>query len=158
MCTQCLVNPFYYGEIAPDWFLIRARREESGDRGMQIGDWGLVEVNDPSIVFKTTPFVYADVAKLDKAMDAFEDELFTDIYTGYRFYSALQKVKFTISSKRLMVKHRCYNFNDKLYMYLADYIANSTPVLEQDPFPHIDQTVKHDYSFNPRLPYNNELL
>lgn len=154
MCTQCLVNPFYYGEIAPGWFLIRARREENNDKdSMKIGDWGLVECNDPSIVFKTTPFIYADSSKLDLAMNQFEDELITDIDTGYRLYSALKQVKLSVNSRRLMVKHNCYSFNDRFYMYLADYIAKCNPVLEQDPFPHLDSLIEHDYEMNPRLPY-----
>ena len=155
MCTQCLVNPFYYGEIAPGWFLIRARRNENDKDGMKIGDWGLVECNGPSIVFKTTPFVYADERKLDIAIEKFSDELYTDVRTGYRLYEALNKVKIPISAKRFMVKHNCFNFEEKFYMYLADYIEKSNPVLEQDPFPNLDDLIEHDYEMNPRLPYHD---
>ena len=27
MCEQCLVNPLYFGEVLPGWYLIRARRD-----------------------------------------------------------------------------------------------------------------------------------
>jgi hypothetical protein len=155
MCTQCIVNPFYYGDIAPGWFLIRARREETGV--MEIGDWGLVECDNPNIVFKTTPFIYADKEKLFDAIGNFSGEMFTDIEAGYRLYSAMEKVKININSRRLMVKYHCFGFNSRFYMYLADYIANSNPETSSDPFPDSDKFVKHDYSFNPRLPYDNEL-
>ena len=46
MCEQCLVNPLYFGEVLPGWYLIRARRD--GDI-MKVGDWGMIQCNDPTI-------------------------------------------------------------------------------------------------------------
>lgn len=149
MCEQCLVNPFYYGEFAPGWFLIRATRESD----MKIGQWGLLECNDPSIVFTTTPQLYTNREIFDTAIDNFSDEMFIDIATGHRLFEAVSKVKISWKVKKLFIKLNVRNFNDRFFVYLADFIERSNPIKESDPFKHLDNTLNHDYSFNPKLPY-----
>lgn len=150
MCTQCLVNPFYYGEVMPGWFLIRARRASSD---MDVKDWGLVECNDPSIVFSTTPYIPASgfsVAEIEK----FSDELVCDPSTGYRLIAAFKQVKPIFRVLRLYSKHMAFRLEDRLFLYLADYIKNSTPETDSDPFPQLDNesTIAHDYTFDPKEP------
>jgi hypothetical protein len=52
MCEQCLTNPISFGEPMPGFFLKRARRD--GNDWKQ-GEWGLIECNDPSYRWCTTP-------------------------------------------------------------------------------------------------------
>lgn len=52
MCEQCLTNPVFFGEPIPGFILARARRQGND---WNIGDWGLIECNDPSIYFSNTP-------------------------------------------------------------------------------------------------------
>lgn len=152
MCTQCLVNPFYYGEVAPGITLIRARREEEDT--MAVKDWGLLRCNDPDIVFQTTPFLYTDKDKLFEKLREFNEEFYCDIELGHIYYEAFSKLKLSFSVKRLFVKYHALSFNDKLYLYLASYIANSNPETDPDPFPNLDQldSIKKDYTFDPKLP------
>jgi hypothetical protein len=52
MCEQCNADAVSFGEPIPGWFLMRARRD--GIEWKQ-GDWGLVQSNDPSVTWTTTP-------------------------------------------------------------------------------------------------------
>lgn len=52
MCEQCLTSPIYFGEPIPGFILARARRQGND---WNIGEWGLIECNDPSITWKITP-------------------------------------------------------------------------------------------------------
>lgn len=56
MCLQCSVASVSFGEILPGWYLQRATRDdELGDDTWPKDWWALVEVNDPTFVFETTP-------------------------------------------------------------------------------------------------------
>lgn len=46
MCDQCLVNPIYFGQPLVGFTLARARRD--GCEDWKKGEWGLIEVNDPT--------------------------------------------------------------------------------------------------------------
>lgn len=52
MCEQCLTNPIYFGEPLEGFILARARRQGND---WNIGDWGLIECNDPSYTWSYTP-------------------------------------------------------------------------------------------------------
>ena len=54
MCEQCLTNIWNFGEVLPELWVVRARRD---GEIMEAGDWGLVLCNDPSIVWEKTPLV-----------------------------------------------------------------------------------------------------
>ena len=61
MCLQCLTDPYYYGEVFPGWSLMRARRQYFTE--MKIKEWGLIECNDPTFYFMTTPQLLEDEDK-----------------------------------------------------------------------------------------------
>lgn len=130
---------------------MRARRE-GGE--MAVGDWGLVECNDPSPVFTVTPYLGDDTTP-HKAMDKFSDELYCDPVTGHRLYTAFMSVKMSWRVKRKFVKHSAFRFDDRLFIYLADWIEHADPTFDADPFPHLDQHFPHDYTFDPKLPRND---
>jgi hypothetical protein len=150
MCTLCITNPFYYGEVAPGIILIRARRADSDS--MDVKDWGLLQVNHPDIVFKTTPHLYEEGRELDKAVDSFVSEVVTDIETGYEYYNKFSQVEIAYAVKRLFVKYRAYGFSEKLYFYLAWFINKSEPNTDPDPLPTMDDSpdVVKDYNFDPK--------
>lgn len=142
MCTQCVVNPIYYGEVAPGWWLIRARKDEVGDDGMKVGDWGLVECNDPSIVFSVTPVVYDnDTDTYNTYTEFFYNFMFAPS-VGYRLYKSMENVTVPFRVKRQWIKDMAYSFEERFYYYLADFIKTAT--LDYDGDPHCD--------FDPREP------
>jgi hypothetical protein len=130
--------------------LMRARRQYYDE--MQPKDWGLVQCNDPSIIFATTPYLYTALDKLDNAMDAFSDEILCTPKIGYDLYSAFCAYKKPFSLLRLFAKHHAYEFSNQLYILLAVHIMTSSPYTEDDPFIHMDEYCNTDYTFDPKLP------
>jgi hypothetical protein len=128
MCTQCVVDPLYYGEFAPGWFLIRATKPD--DDIMEVDDWGLVECNNPSIVFSTTPVVFDGFIKTFNRYIDFQEEFYMPPSVGYRLYDAMSKVKIPFRVKRKWVDHSVLSFEQRFFYYLADFIKNSIPVKE----------------------------
>jgi hypothetical protein len=146
MCLQCSVNPFYFTDVLPGWDLIRARRN---DDEMKMKEWGLVQCNDPSIIFKTTPILYEDNEQLDKAIEEFSNELICEPYIGFKLCSAFNKIE---HDEDLFDKYIAFGFNEKFYVYLADFIQKANPTLDTDPFPHLDAICDHDYEYDPKKP------
>lgn len=126
MCTQCVVDPLYYGEFAPGWFLIRATKP---DYDMEADDWGLVECNNPSVVFSTTPVV-DEFVKTHIQYSDFSEEFYMHPSVGYRLYDAMSKVKIPFRVKRKWVEHSILTFEKRFFYFLADFIKNSIPVKE----------------------------
>lgn len=52
MCEQCLAECEVLGEVVPGLALVQARK--AGGH-MQVGDFGLVRVNDPDVVWTVAP-------------------------------------------------------------------------------------------------------
>lgn len=52
MCEQCVAQTAYYGEPLKDIGLFRATQDGSI---MKKGQWGLIEINDPFVVWTSTP-------------------------------------------------------------------------------------------------------
>lgn len=149
MCLQCLTNPFYYGEVLPTWYLIRARRHAEE---MRPKDWGLLQCNDPSIIFSTTPYIYKSEDLLDEAINAFSAELICSPAIGYALCVAYEKFPKPFALRRLFAKYHAYSFTSQLYIVLAEHIRNTTPFTEPDEFPNNDQFWVTDYVFDPKLP------
>jgi len=160
MCTQCIVNPLYFGEVLPGWYLIRARREAPNE--MDVGDWGLLRCNDPDVVFKTTPMKDPDPSDEDgtkdpesstisdpnllkefyNRVDKFSDEFYCSPYIGYLLVEAGIRVGYNHENDG--------SFIDWLFSYLGEYIDKTEPTVEEDCFPHLDAVSKHDYSLDKR--------
>jgi len=52
MCLQCIVEAENLGLVLPGWYLMRSRKD---DPRWPVGHWGLVQSNDPTFVWETTP-------------------------------------------------------------------------------------------------------
>lgn len=141
MCMQCLVNPLYFGEVVPGWYLIRARREHYNS--MDVGDWGLLRSNDPDIIFKTTPLLEPPDADplydtFYQKADEFYNELVCDPYLGYLLVDACKKNGYDHENHGF--------FHIWFFDYLAKHINKTEPKTEQDPMPELDSYCKHDYT------------
>lgn len=150
MCEQCLVNPLNFGEPMPGWFLIRARREND----MKVGQWGLVEANDPTFVWTTTPKLQPNFQMTIDEEEAFSIEtgwhidydIFGDFHDafdcspniGYKLVKSCMAVGY--------IPDVHYDVREWLFSYLALWIHNNEPTVDADPFPHLDETCPHDYT------------
>lgn len=128
MCLQCLVDPYYFGEIAPGWKLIRARKNDHKDHEMKAGDWGLLRSNDPDFIWSVYPL---HIAQFDTATD---EEFF--IYS-----KALEEFENSLKNSSLntfvnLVNACKYNekehFVEWLFNHLAQYIETAKPIFEED--------------------------
>lgn len=52
MCEQCLIAPLVWRDVLPGWTLVRARRQGNI---MEVGHWGLIEMNDPTFIWTGKP-------------------------------------------------------------------------------------------------------
>lgn len=66
MCEQCMTDCITWPDLLPGWALIRAQKD---GRLMKAGDWGLVESNDPAVVFKTAPMADPLAGMSDEEID-----------------------------------------------------------------------------------------
>ena len=153
MCLQCTTNPWFYGKVLPNFYLMRARRQYFDE--MQPKDWGLVICNDPSIIFKTTPYFYENEDEFYNRFENWCEELICSPDLGYTLIDSFLKVKMSFKSRRLLLKYGYWykrNIMMQLYVYIADYIQNSNPITETDCFPKNDTYFLCDYNFDPKLP------
>ena len=151
MCLTCMMDPWYFGEVMPGFYLIRGRREYFDEA--KIKDWGLQVCNDPDILFETTPYLYDVEDLLDKKIEQFRQEMYCSPDLGYEIIKAFKQVPCTYRLKRLFVKYGGYNryrIMDQLYIYLADYVQNAIPTVDE--FPFGENGFKYDYDFDPKLP------
>jgi len=154
MCEQCLVNPLYFGEVLPGWFLIRARREGTE---MKVGQWGLVECNGPTFVWTTTPKpdptvgltekqereFWASLTEEQKKAEIaregdFDDALVCNPFTGYKLVKAAMKKGYRRNTHG--------HLSSWLFHYLGVWIRDHDPEVEDDPFPNNDNYYPHDYT------------
>jgi len=75
MCEQCSAATDSYGEteVLPGYYLSRATRD---GLWMEDGDWGLVECNDPTFIFQTTPVKDPQHGMSDEQINALPKEEF----------------------------------------------------------------------------------
>lgn len=170
MCEQCVVIPYYYGEVFPGVQLIRSRRETKTS-DMELYDWGLLFINNPFVVFKTTPVVpkNEDDKKVVEIFDKFVDEFLANIeyetvfklYETYRtdylnecniYHESKEDITGTIFDdiplKMTFEKNMAY-----IYMKIAKFILESTPTFdEEDPLNMNNDVdgVKIDLDYDPK--------
>lgn len=142
MCEQCLTNPISFGEIIPGFFLMRARRD---GYDWKKGEWGLVEANDPTFIFRITPQINDDVDPID--LIEFRNE-FYGCYpdTGYAFCNACKDAGW--DSQKM-------NVYDWFYNHIAQYIVNTPYKVVGDPFPNSENTNPSDLTIT-NQPYQFE--
>lgn len=164
MCEQCVVIPYHYGEVFPGVHLIRARRETPTSE-MGLYEWGLLNVNDPFVIFRTTPVLPTSdedeevVERFDKFKDEFNSTIGLDdmfkLYENFRvdFISECEKnwdegVFKDFPITMMFEKTLCY-----IYMKIADFIKTSQAEPEDDTFPHINskEGVKIDLDYDPKM-------
>ena len=107
------------------WGLMRAKKNAPYDE-MKAGDFGLIECNDPSIIFSTEPKLDLSQEELHDRMEAFANEMVMDASTGFRLITAFKETQVPYALKRLYVKHRVFGFEDRLYIALAYFISIAT--------------------------------
>lgn len=91
MCEQCQVFSLNW-KLSPSWALMYARR--NGDI-MKRGEWGLVTMNNPSVVWKVPPEREPDndhYGFLDR-LTQFEEELRLTPRDGHSLYTELSLVR-----------------------------------------------------------------
>lgn len=136
MCEQCLVNPLYFGEVLPGWYLIRARRDGND---MKVGEWGMVQCNDPTFTWMTTPKVtkeeYEDMLYLP---EDFDEALYMNPINGHNLITS------AIEAGYSRKEHGHFSF--WLFWYLSEFIRNNEPTTEEDSFPENDNFRAHNYT------------
>jgi hypothetical protein len=70
MCEQCSAATVTFGEVLPGVAVIRATRD---GLSMKAGQWGLVTMNDPFIIFDSSPVVDPAHGWTDDQVNASED-------------------------------------------------------------------------------------
>jgi len=140
MCEQCLVNPLEFGEVFPGFWLMRARRD--GDSWKK-GQWGLVECNDPTYVWYSTP---GSTEKLWDYPDEFPQAFDADPVSGYRLVKAAMTKGYDPDEG---------GFMPWLWAYLSEYIQMAEVKEGGDPFPSREEMYPSDLSIG-REPWAGE--
>lgn len=132
MCLCCCVKEDSYGEVLPGVFLVRATIDYFDD--MKAGQWGLVFMNDPFVIFDhivEDPYfgmsdeeVDADTTVSQTTYDnfiheltSFREKLKVTPYEGFRLYQEGLKAGYNPDSGE---------FGYWLYERLAQYIKTAT--------------------------------
>lgn len=124
MCLQCCAKTIDYGEFAPKWYLVKAT--QTVEEEMDEGDWGLVRINDPDLVFKSPLILPENSNDLTALVDDFCEQLYLRAEPGHSLYKSLKEVKFPFAVRRLWVEHgHLCSFEARLYLYLAWFVANN---------------------------------
>lgn len=150
MCLQCLVAPYYFGEVLPGWILIRARKDDYKDdpTEMAAGDWGLLRCNDPEIIWNVMPMLAPQSpkyglpagtvdaqAELQRLEDG-EDKYFEDVK---QFEDAIKKNSidtiYNVMAKGVAAGFNSAenNFAEWLFNRIADHISVTEPTIDKDP-------------------------
>jgi len=148
MCEQCLTWPISFGQPIPGYTLMRARRD--GNEWMK-GEWGLIECNDPTFVWKSTPtptLAYGMTVEEEAALlesldpespeyaradlwlppDDFVDGLTGNAVDSYKLVRAAVEKGYDIEKDG--------NFYLWFFDYLGEWIKNADMVDEGDAFPN----------------------
>ena len=145
MCEQCLTHCITFGEVLPGFHLMRARRD--GNEWKK-GQWGLIEINDPTVVWYTTPVHHADITDYFDIPEEFLNAFKCYPVTGFRMVSAAKQVGYE--------PRRDGFFEYWLYERLAKHIAENDFRVDDDPLPNIIET---DISIGKEpLPNEKEIL
>lgn len=135
MCEQCLVNPLYFGEVLPGYILIRARRKSEY---IEVGDWGLVEANDPTYVWKSIPYKKTAKDRIFCAPSDFSDCFYGSPQQGFKLITAARQAGYSEGLEYFV------NFESWFFDYLARWIETHEAELYDDAFPHLDEYMPHD--------------
>lgn len=117
MCEQCLANPVSFGQPLRGFWLMRARRD--GDNWKK-GEWGLVECNDPTFYWVSTPRVLSDT---EWEPEDFHDAFMADPSTGYRLVAAAVEKGYDPTEG---------GFESWFFNYLVEYLKTAEAVDEGD--------------------------
>lgn len=167
MCEQCLTSPIYFGNPIPGFTLARARRQGND---WNIGEWGLIECNDPCIRWKITP----TPSPLWGMTDDQEDDWYANVdrntpewHRGSKFPSAFSKqfedcgpdLGYRLINAAIQVgydREKHGQFASWFFDYLGDYLITAIEDPDDDnPFPHRDEMFPIDPSIG-RNPLPNE--
>lgn len=147
MCEQCMVNPLYFGEVIPGWTLIRARRSNE----MKVGDWGLVQINDPTLVWSsnlTWPEDYDEVlsnppADFIEALDSAHYLEIVDLTVAALEAGFDSRVA---SDPETNLPVHSMHLDNWLWNRMIEHLKTAEASTDDDPFPHLDAMAEHNYA------------
>lgn len=157
MCEQCVVNPYYWYDVLPGWTLIRARRQS--DDSMEVGDFGLVRMNDPSMVWTSTPkepLFWSDSAEeRDNLFDTVDlpkdywQRVPEDFMEGFLSLSLMEAYQLVDAAfeKGYDKEFDGGRIEDWLWDYFGHVIHTVKPTVEEDGLPALDANTPHDYNY-----------
>lgn len=163
MCEQCLTWPVSFGQPLPGFTLMRARRD--GNDWLK-GEWGLVQCNDPSFQWKTTPTPSPTWGMTDDEEDAYIESIEKDSpeYQRALYSRHLGDFADEFSSMPAMTGYKLIKgamdkgydpkvhgfFSEWFFDYLGEWLKTAEMVDEGDPFPEresfapVDLTIGRD--------------
>lgn len=77
MCEQCLADTVGWENVLPGWHLIQARKD--GEL-MKIGEYGLVKMDNPVIIFSEKPIKDPYGCMSDEEIDSLPEEKSKELY------------------------------------------------------------------------------
>ena len=150
MCLQCLVDPYYFGQVIPGWLLIRARKDDYKDdpTEMAAGDWGLLRCNDPEIIWNVMPRLApqspsygvsvkdcVDAQAELKRLEDIEDRYYKDIE---RFEVAIKRNSIDTTFELMTAGVAAgydpeeRGFAEWLFNRIAEHIAVTEPTIDEE--------------------------
>lgn len=165
MCDQCLTWPVSFGSPLPGYTLMRARRDGCD---WKRGEWGLIECNDPTFRWKSTPTPNPTFGMTDEQ----ENDFFETYEKGTPEYAraSLRAPEdfreavygFPLEGFRLVTAavERGYNpenagFESWLFDYLGEWLKTAPMEDEGDAFPNRESFAPVDLTIG-RDPIENE--
>ena len=133
MCQQCTTNALYFGTPIPGYHLMRARRSDSE---IQVGQWGLIECNDPTFVFTFDFHIKPGTKDWDEQVYKLHEEFGASPVQGYNLVKACIELGYDPAK----------NFCAWIAQHLLAHLKVTEPEDSDDPFPYLNEHFPHDLS------------
>lgn len=129
---------------------MRARRQYFTE--MKIKEWGLIECNDPTFYFMTTPQLLEDEDKEWILARNFSEELSGSLSECKRLVDSFVT---TPEVEDYCEKREYRSIEEKLYVHLAFHIKDAEVLTDADEYPDwkpLDNDQPFDYDYDPKSP------
>ena len=138
MCERCLINPIEFGEVLPEFYLAKARRQSIHTK---VGQWVLIETNDPTFTFDFNFHVAVDSDEFGDEVDALWRQLKGYPHDGWRLVNAAIQKGYDPKT----------NFVEWFATHIREWLVVTEPEFfntedDPDPFPYLDDIQPHDYT------------
>lgn len=135
MCEQCMINPHYFGQPIPGYTLIRARR---ASRETQLGQYGLVQCNDPTFTFSFNFHLMPETREWDEQVAGLWKQFDCHPVTGFELITACIQAGYNVPDSGPFV--------DWFTATIREWLVTHAPEVDEDPFPFLDKEQPIDYS------------